>query len=185
MRGRLGSGHGVVRRVDDRALDGGLTGEREQSRGELELYRRAGKKLPEGWAVDRDGHPTTDPEAALDGAMLPFGGHKGSALSTMVELLAGPLIGDLTSMDSMRFDDGVKAAPCHGEIVIAFDPTLLGGGDTDGNEARAERLFAAFADQGARLPSQRRYAARERSLKEGVHVSRELYGRIEALLERR
>ncbi len=155
------------------------------ARGEISLHKLAGKPIPLGWGLDERGQPTTDAATALSGAMLTFGGHKGSALSTMVELLAGPLIGDLTSMDSMRFDDGVKAAPCHGEIVIAFDPTLLGGGDTDGNEARAERLFAAFADQGARLPSQRRYAARERSLKEGVHVSRELYGRIEALLERR
>ncbi len=67
------------------------------ARGEIELHRRAGKSLPEGWAVDADGNPTTDPEAALAGAMLPFGGHKGSAIGTMIELLAGIMIGDLTS----------------------------------------------------------------------------------------
>ncbi|MCA0344354.1 MAG: Ldh family oxidoreductase, partial [Proteobacteria bacterium] len=57
------------------------------ARGEIELHRRAGKQLPEGWAIDADGNPTTDPEAALAGAMLPFGGHKGSAIGTMIELL--------------------------------------------------------------------------------------------------
>lgn len=54
------------------------------ARGEIELHRRARKSLPEGWAVDADGNPTTDPEAALAGAMLPFGGHKGSAIGTMM-----------------------------------------------------------------------------------------------------
>ena len=67
------------------------------ARGEIELHRRAGKTLPEGWAIDAEGQPTTDPEAALAGAMLPFGEHKGSAISTMIELLAGIMIGDLTS----------------------------------------------------------------------------------------
>jgi hypothetical protein len=47
------------------------------ARGEIELRRRAGEALPEGWALDPDGAPTTDPERALAGAMLPFGGHKG------------------------------------------------------------------------------------------------------------
>ncbi|HUH49843.1 MAG TPA: Ldh family oxidoreductase, partial [Mycoplana sp.] len=128
--------------------------------------------------------PTTDAAAALSGSMLTFGGHKGSALSTMIELLAGPLIGDMTSMQSMEFDDGVKAAPCHGELIIAFDPKLLGGGDPSNHDS-AEALFAAFVDQGARLPSQRRYEARERSLKNGVRVPTALYGRIQSLLHDR
>jgi delta1-piperideine-2-carboxylate reductase len=71
------------------------------ARGEIELHRRAGTPLPDGWALDRDGQPTTDPEAALAGAMLPFGGHKGSALATMIELLAGVMIGDLTSQGAL------------------------------------------------------------------------------------
>ena len=71
------------------------------ARGEIELHRRAGKRLPEGWAIDADGRPTTDPEAALAGAMLPFGGHKGSAIGTMIELLAGIMIGDLTSREAL------------------------------------------------------------------------------------
>ena len=70
------------------------------ARGEIELHRRAGTPLPEGWAIAPDGSPTTDPEAALAGAMLPFGGHKGSAISTMIELLAGVMIGDLTSPEA-------------------------------------------------------------------------------------
>jgi LDH2 family malate/lactate/ureidoglycolate dehydrogenase len=149
------------------------------ARGDISLHKMAGKPLQPGWAIDVDGNPTTDAAAALDGAMLTFGGHKGSALSTMIELLAGPLIADMTSLESMDFDDGVKAAPAHGEILIAFDPKILGG--TRDNQASSERLFSAISDQGARLPSLRRYEARARSLAHGVRIPRHLYEQIMSL----
>lgn len=150
------------------------------ARGDLSLHKMAGRPLQPGWAIDRDGQPTTSAEAALQGAMLTFGGHKGSALSTMIELMAGPLIADMTSLESMEFDEGGKAAPCHGEILIAFDPDILGGGARD-NQASAERLFSAIVDQGARLPSARRYEARARSLANGVAIPRHLYEQIMSL----
>lgn len=151
------------------------------ARGDIAIHKIAGKPIPEGWGLDSNGEPSTDAAAVLEGAMLTFGGHKGSALSTMIELLAGPLIGDKTSMQSMAFDNGHKAAPCHGEFIAVFDPKLLGGDKTN-NDATAEALFAGFTDQNARLPSQRRFAARERSLKNGVSVSRQLYDRVQRLL---
>ncbi len=93
------------------------------ARGEIELHRRAGKPLPEGWALDADGAPTTDPAAALAGAMLPFGAHKGSAISTMVELLAGTMIGDLTSAAALDALGTTTLAPRHGELILAFRPS--------------------------------------------------------------
>lgn len=152
------------------------------ARSDLALHKAAGKAIPEGWGVDSDGNPTTDAATALEGAMLTFGGHKGSALSTMVELMAGGLIGERTSVDSMAFDEGLKLAPCHGELVLAFDPVVMSGGDPAEGIARAEALFAGFAAQGARLPSERRYAARARSLAEGVSITHSLHERILALL---
>lgn len=151
------------------------------ARGDLALHDIAGKPIPEGWGLDAAGATTTNARAALDGAMLTFGGHKGSALSTMIELMAGPLIGDLTSLESMEFDAGDQLAPMHGELILAFDPSLLGGGDIEAQTASAERLFGAFVDQGARLPSERRFAARARSEADGVRIPRPLYERIEAL----
>lgn len=149
------------------------------ARGEIELYLRAGKQLPDGVAVDKDGAPTRDPQAALEGAMLTFGGYKGSALSIMIELMAGPLIDDLTSQDSMEFAQGRPGAPYHGEIILAFDPTHLSGGQTDQADARAERLFADIIDQGARLPSQRRFEARARNLARGyADVPKSLYDEL-------
>ncbi|WP_430909928.1 Ldh family oxidoreductase, partial [Klebsiella sp. H32] len=76
------------------------------ARGEIQLHQRAGKALPEGWGIDSQGQPTTDAAEVLNGAMLTFGGHKGSALAAMVELLAGPLIGDMTSAESLAWDNG-------------------------------------------------------------------------------
>ena len=154
------------------------------ARGEIELKRRAGERLPEGWAVDAAGQPTTDPAEALAGAMLPFGGHKGSAISTMIELLAGIMIGDLTSQEALDFLGTTTLAPFHGELIIALSPEAFAKGRPGDPFARAETLFEAIAGQGARLPSQRRFAARDRSEAEGVALSAaeiEQLDRLEAL----
>jgi len=151
------------------------------ARGDIELHAREGRPIPAHWAIDRDGEPTTDARAALEGAMRTFGGHKGSALAAMVELLAGALIGDLTSSESQAWDGGARASPCHGELVIAIDPRRFGGAAPEDGDARAERLFAAVTEQGARLPSQRRFDARERSEQNGVRIPAALYRDVMAL----
>ena len=63
------------------------------ARGKLIEAVRKGEKIPENVALDAEGNPTIDPEAALKGSILPFGAHKGYALAFMIELLAGPLVG--------------------------------------------------------------------------------------------
>ena len=141
------------------------------ARGEIELHRRAGRPLPEGWAVDAEGAPTTDPEAALAGAMLPFGGHKGSAISTMVEILAGAMIGDLTSPEVLGYLGSTTLLPRHGELILAFSPERFAAGRPGDPFARAETLFDAVLGQGARLPSQRRFDARARAEAEGIALS--------------
>ncbi|MDF3838276.1 Ldh family oxidoreductase [Cupriavidus basilensis] len=155
------------------------------ARGEIELHRRAGKPIPEGWGIDADGKPCTDAATVLDhGAMLTFGGHKGAALAAMIELLAGPLIADMTSVDSLAFDAGTRSSPMGGELIIAIDPARFLGEQCEAELARAETLFEAMVGQGARLPSQRRYQARESSLRHGVRIPRSLYDDINALLPR-
>ncbi|AMM86539.1 oxidoreductase [Martelella sp. AD-3] len=154
------------------------------ARGDLELHRRANSPLPAGVAVDAAGEPTTDPMAAIDGAMLTFGGHKGSALSAMIELLAGPLIGDMTSAQSLAHDEGAGVVPMHGELILAFDPASFLGSAVAENAARAEGLFAGITDTGARLPSARRYAARRRNANRPMPVRRAVLEDIEALSAR-
>ena len=150
------------------------------ARGEIELHRRAGKSVPLGWGIDAQGEPTTDPAAILSGAMSTFGGHKGSALATMVELLGAALIGDLTSMESLAFDAGVGGAPIHGEVIIAFDPMGFAAPTGTGHLDRAETVFDAITGQGLRLPSERRYAARQKSLHDGIKIPRALLDDIAA-----
>jgi len=158
------------------------------ARGEIQLHLRAGEPLPEGWAIDERGEPTTDPATALAGAQLPFGGHKGAAIALMVELLAGALIGDLFSAESKARDTAKTGAPFGGEYLIAIDPTRharaapVPRGPAGGHLERAEGLFAEVLSQdGTRLPSDRRYAARERSVVDGVEVQGELHARLTEL----
>lgn len=143
------------------------------ARGEVELHRIAGKPLPEGWAVDADGAPTRDPAAALQGAMLPFGGHKGSAISMMIELLAGVMIGDMTSPEALAFLGSTSVLPRHGELILAFCPDRFASARGGVDLARAEVLFDAVLGQGARLPSQRRYAARAEAEAHGIPLTGE------------
>lgn len=141
------------------------------ARGEVELHRIAGTPLPEGWAVDADGQPTTDPTAALQGAMLPFGGHKGSAISMMIELLAGVMIGDMTSPEALAFLGATNIAPRHGELIIAFCPDRFAAGQGGLDLTRSEALFDAVLGQGARLPSARRFIARAQSDTTGITLN--------------
>lgn len=154
------------------------------ARGEISLHERAGKPLPEGWGLDREGQPCTDAAAVLAGAMLPFGGHKGSALSIMIELMAGPLIDDMTSQASLAFDGGKgNTLPMGGVLYVAFDPVRFLGDHAGDAFARAEQLFDDIQAQGARLPSQRRYAARTEHLRSGrVTLPKALIDEIQALL---
>lgn len=155
------------------------------ARGEVELHRRAGKPIPSGWAIDAEGQPTTEAARALEGALLPFGSYKGTAIATMIELLAGPLIGDLLSPEAKEHDAGANVTPKGGELIIAFDPVSFLGAEADQHLRRAERIFEEITSAGARLPSQRRYEARARSLASGkVTIPQKLYDDIRGLYER-
>lgn len=143
------------------------------ARGEIQLRAQDGEPLPEGWAIGPDGTPTTDPATALAGAQLPFGGAKGSSIALMIELLAGPLLGDLLSMEAGEADAGRSGAPRGGEWILAMDPARFAiHGDRARQLAHGEKLFAAIlAQEGTRLPSDRRYAARRASTANGVEIS--------------
>jgi LDH2 family malate/lactate/ureidoglycolate dehydrogenase len=132
---------------------------------------RAGQALPPGWAIDAAGEPTLDAAQALAGALLPFGGHKGSALSMMVELIAGPLIGEPTSRAAAALDNGDGGPPLGGELLIAMSPEVFTSGLAHDWQEQTEAFFAQASEQpGVRLPSDRRHEARRRSEKYGVEV---------------
>jgi LDH2 family malate/lactate/ureidoglycolate dehydrogenase len=153
------------------------------ARGEIQIHLRDGKPIPQGWAIDAAGHPTTDAAAALAGAQLPFGGYKGAAIALMIELLAGALIGEVFSFEASAIDNNDGGPPVGGEFMIAIDPgRCVGSGARAQQLAHAERLFARIlAQPGTRLPSDRRYAARQRTPGTGITIPQALYDELQGL----
>ncbi|MGO1769178.1 MAG: Ldh family oxidoreductase [Microbacterium sp.] len=100
-----------------------------------------GDPIPSGWALDDAGEPTTDAAAALDGALLPFGGVKGANIATMVEMLA-VLAGGTFAVDAAPFDRGGRS-PALGLFVLAIDPSAFDPGFAD----RAEEHHRRLADE--------------------------------------
>ena len=136
------------------------------ARGNIVAAKQKGTKIPEGWALDVSGNPTTDPEAALAGTMVPMGDAKGTALALMVEILAACLTGAVLSKDATSFLDAKGGPPAVGQMILAFDPAAFSGGGYDG---RIGQLVTALAaDAGARLPGTRRYENRRRAEAEGL-----------------
>jgi (2R)-3-sulfolactate dehydrogenase (NADP+) len=147
------------------------------ARGNILAARQKGERIPEGWALDASGAPTTDPEAALAGTMLPLGDAKGTALALMVELLAAGLIGANYASEASSFLDAEGPPPDTGQLIIVFDPGAFPGG-----MAHFGRLAAAIeAQPGARLPGSRRLALRVKAQRDGLAVSDALMREIAAL----
>lgn len=96
---------------------------------------------------------------------------------------AGPLIGDMTSAESLAWDGGAGGLPYGGELILALDPQRFLGAEADAHLARAETLFNSMQAQGARLPGERRYLCRQESERQGVTISRSLFDEISALSE--
>ena len=152
------------------------------ARGEIQLHARENMDLPEGLAIDEWGAPTIDPHAALKGAMLTFGGYKGTAISTMIELLAGPMIDDLTSQESQKAAKDGASLPYGGELIIAIDPKMLLGDSYPAAQLRGENYLQQFSEMGVRLPSERRFNARDKNLKAGMlTISDSLFADLTAL----
>lgn len=150
------------------------------ARGEVMLAAREGRDLPPGVGVDEQGVPTTDPDEVLKGAMLAFGGYKGSSIAMMVELLAGGLLGECFSFEAAERDNNDGGPPQGGEFIFVMNPDMFG--DAGGWAAHSEKLFDKIMEQdGVRLPGDRRYHNRAAAAKNGVEISKSVYDKICAL----
>ncbi len=147
------------------------------AKSEVAVRRSRGEAIPLGWALDRHGQPTTDPAAALDGGtMLPSGGAKGAGLALIVELMAAWITASSLSIDASPFGNASGGPPRTGQMFLALDPGPIAGPAAD---TRLARLFSAITGQtGARLPGQRRAAARIRTATAGVDVQADLYAKL-------
>jgi len=146
------------------------------ARGEVMLRAREGRDIPDGWALDRDGEPTTDARAALAGSMAPAGGYKGVGLALIVEVLAAVLTGSTLSHRAPSFADAAGGPPRTGQLFIALDPAAFSSSPfADSIEALIE---AMCSEPGVRVPGARRFAAREHARQHGIHVTRALHDEI-------
>jgi (2R)-3-sulfolactate dehydrogenase (NADP+) len=146
-------------------------------RGQILNAIQKGEAIPEGWALDTHGRPTTDAKAGLAGTMVPLGDAKGTALALMVELLAAGLTGANFAAEASSFLDAEGPPPGTGQLIIAIDAAAFGN---------AVLRFAVLAQsitdqQGARLPGARRLAARNKAQAAGVEISDALLAQIKAL----
>jgi len=145
----------------------------EVARGKLMVAAKEGRAIPQGWALDAAGQPTTDPQAGMAGSMLPIGAvssPKGAMLALVVELLVTAVIGANFGFEASSFfvDEGNR--PGIGQAFIVIDPGALAG--RTGYLTRVEVLVAEMlTDDGVRLPGARREALRLRAQVEGIEVA--------------
>jgi len=149
------------------------------ARGNIVAAEQRDEAIPAGWAFDAEGRPTTDPAAALAGTMAPLGDAKGTALALMVEILAAALTGANVAREASSFLDAEGPPPGTGQLLLAFDPTALGGAEAVGRITALAQAIEQEPD--ARLPGARRLGARARARAEGLAVDDATLAAIAAL----
>jgi (2R)-3-sulfolactate dehydrogenase (NADP+) len=139
------------------------------ARGPIVAAKQKGEAIPEGWALDTAGKPTTDASAALAGTMVPLGDAKGATLALMVEVLAAALVGSHFAFQASSFLDDKGGPPDTGQLILAIDPHAMGGAWFD---ERMRLLAHAIEDQdGTRLPGMRRLALRAKARADGIEFT--------------
>lgn len=147
------------------------------ARGKVMNAKKSGRQIPLGWALDRYGEPTTDPEAALAGSMIAIGEAKGTALALMVEILAAVFTGAHFSSEMSSYFTADGPPPGSGQFLLILRPD-----ERTGFAARLEALLGRIlATEGARLPGSRRAAAIVQAQTHGLDVPRAYLNEARAL----
>jgi (2R)-3-sulfolactate dehydrogenase (NADP+) len=149
-------------------------------RGRIMMAMRKGERIPEGWALDRHGKPTTDPKEAIEhGSLFPIGGAKGAMLALTFELLCAALTGAAIGPEADSFFAEQGNKPRIGQAFIAIDPGALAG--MEKFFERVETVVAAMqSDPEVRLPGARRFAS-QKAAAAGIEVPDDLLAQIEKL----
>lgn len=147
-------------------------------RGKIMLAMQRGEKIPEGWAMDRHGKPTTDPKEAIEhGSLFPIGGAKGAMLALSFELICAALTGAAIGSEADSFFSDQGNRPRIGHAFMAIDPGALAGRET--YLERVETVITTMLkDEGVRLPGARRWASEKKLRAEGIEVADDLLAKI-------
>ena len=151
------------------------------TRGKIMVAMQKGEKIPEGWALDRHGKPTTDPKEAIEqGSLFPIGGTKGAMLALAFELVCAALTGAAIGPEADSFFSEQGNKPRIGQAFLAIDPGALAGREK--YFERIETLVRTMlADEGVRLPGAKRFASEKKLKQEGIEVADDLLAKIEKL----
>jgi (2R)-3-sulfolactate dehydrogenase (NADP+) len=151
------------------------------TRGQIMLNVKEGKPIPDGWGMDKDGQPTNDAQKILvGGSLYAVGGLKGTMLALAVELICCALTGAALSHEvaSMHTNEGPPLRL--GQSLIAIDPGALAGSEV--YFERVETLVAAMlADEGVRLPGDRRHALAAAGSRNGLNIDDDLLQQLQTL----
>ncbi|MFB9953077.1 Ldh family oxidoreductase [Rhizobium puerariae] len=146
--------------------------------GKIMAARQKGESIPEGWAFDAEGRPTTDPNEALKGVMAPSGGAKGAALALMVEVLAAGLTGSNFSHEASSFMEEKGAPPSVGQMLIVIDPAAGAASAAGRIAALAQEMMS---EEDIRLPGRRGQNARRAAIERGLEIDDDLIATIRSL----
>lgn len=122
--------------------------------GKIRVYHQKGHPIPEGWAFDAEGHPTTDAAAALDGLIQPIGGHKGVGLGIVMGMLSTLLSGAAYGTELGNMIDGPRAG-ADGQFFIAIN--VAGFQPLDAFKARADKVSRQIRESRRRAGVERLY----------------------------
>lgn len=149
------------------------------ARGKIMAARQKGESIPDDWALDSQGRPTTDPDEAINGTMVPAGDAKGAALALMVEVMAAGLTGGNFGFQASSLLDDTGTAPSLGHTIIAIDPQIAG------NDVFANRLSQMASEiegqENARLPGRRSQGIRKHALEHGIVIDEDILSAISKL----
>lgn len=157
------------------------------SHGTIDVKKRAGERLPEGWVVDTDGAPITDPARADEGFLVPMGGYKGSGLNVVIGALAGVMTGAAFGRDVVEFRRDHTTPTNTGQAIIAFRPDLFL--ERRRYEQRIDEVLGdlrtseSMTDSPVRLPGDNARAVTADNLQHGIAVPRSVVGQLDVLAD--
>ena len=141
--------------------------------GKITMAKAAGQRIPEGWALDSAGNPTTDPDEAIKGTLVSMGGYKGWGFGLMAEVLAAAMTGSVLSRDVKPLKAPEGAPHDLGQYYLLIDPSVSSDFG-DKVQALADHIAQ---DEGARMPGQNKVAM------DPIDVGVETWALIESLAQ--
>jgi LDH2 family malate/lactate/ureidoglycolate dehydrogenase len=152
------------------------------ARGKILTARAEGRQIPLGWALDASGNPTTDPEEALAGMVLPMAGHKGYAISLAVDLLTG-VLGGAGWLDAVSYPGNPGTIGNVTQLYLALDPSQLAPGDYQERVhdavSRIKQVRKTPETEEVFLPGEMEHRREQASHEQGVPLSVEVLGIVE------